>query len=138
MPCSYLIDVARKIVFSRGWGALTDEELHTHAKTLIADPRFAPGFRQLADFRDLTEVLVTSDGVKILAQRNPFPPHARRAVVAPGDAAFGMSRMFETFMEADPEQFRVFRVMEPALEWVGLDPSTPWPEREPDQVFSVA
>lgn len=60
MPGSYLIDESRGLVFSRGWGVLTDEEL-----------------------------------------------------------------------QADPEQFRVFRAIGPALEWVGLDSSMPWPADEP-------
>ncbi len=47
MPGSYWIDVSRGIVFSRGWGVLTDEEITAHAETLCAGSRFDPGFRQV-------------------------------------------------------------------------------------------
>jgi hypothetical protein len=44
-------------------------------------------------------------------------------------------RMFEAYMDADPAQFGIFRELGPALEWVGLDSATPWPEQEPDATF---
>src|SRR5438045_1420907 len=34
MPGSYLIDVPRRIVFSRGWGKVTEEEVLAHARAL--------------------------------------------------------------------------------------------------------
>ena len=37
MPASYLIDLPRGVVFSRGWGLLTDEEILAHARALRAD-----------------------------------------------------------------------------------------------------
>lgn len=48
MPGSYLIDESRRLVFSRGWGVITDEEMASHAGNLRADPRFDPGFRKIA------------------------------------------------------------------------------------------
>lgn len=41
MPGSYLIDPAQSLVFSKGWGVLTDEELHWHGESLRAHPRFS-------------------------------------------------------------------------------------------------
>jgi hypothetical protein len=32
MPASYLIDQTRGVVFSRGWGVLTDEEILAHGR----------------------------------------------------------------------------------------------------------
>jgi hypothetical protein len=71
MPASYLIDPARGVVFSRAWGVLTDEEILAHGRVLRADARLTPGFRQLADFRDVTTLGVTSEGVRRAAQNNP-------------------------------------------------------------------
>lgn len=138
MPGSYLIDVARGIVFTRAWGVLVDAEVLAHGSALKNDPRFHHGLRQIADFRELTSVRVTTEGVTLAAQRNPFRRDARRALVAPSDESFGVSRMFEHYMDADPEQFRVFRDLGPALLWVGLDPAMAWPDQPPDVVFGAA
>jgi hypothetical protein len=135
MPGSYVIDVPRLVVFSRGWGVLTDDELISHAKTLRADPRLAPGFRQVADFRHLSEVRVTSDGVITVARHNPFPRDARRGIVVPSDGTYGLARMFQIYIEAESEHLGIFRALGPALEWVGLDPETPWPGQAPDALF---
>ena len=138
MPGSYLIDVENRLVYSRGWGILTDDEVASHAGTLRADPRFNPDFRQIIDFSDLTEIRLTVAGIHGVAQINPFRRDARRAFVVPSDVAYGLARMFEGFTNSDPEQFRVFRSVGPALEWVGLDASAPWPPASPDAVFEAA
>jgi hypothetical protein len=137
MPGSYRIDVERGIVFTRGWGVLTDVQTAAHAKALAADPRHNPAFRQLADFRDLTEIRVTSDGIRDVARSNPFKRDARRAFVVATDEAFGLTRMFGFFADASNEQFMIFRAIEPAMEWLGLDPKTPWPEGPPDAQFGA-
>jgi len=137
MSDSYLIDVPRGIVFSRGWGVLTDAEIFAHAESLRSNARFDPGFRQIVDFRELREIRLTGAGVHAVAQNNPFRRDARRALVVVTDEAFGLVRMFELFTEADPDQFRIFREIGPALEWVGLEPDTPWPARAPDATFGV-
>ena len=137
MPCSYLIDLERSLVFSRGWGVFTDDELLWHGKTLRADPRFDPGFRQIVSFLDVTEVRVTAEGVRTLAQINPFHKDSRRAIVVPSDLIFGLTRMFEAHTNSDQEQFRIFRALGPAFEWVGLDSAVTWPAREPDAAVGV-
>ena len=137
MPGSYWIDPSKNTVFSRGWGVFTDEELIAHATTLRADPRFAPSFQQIVDFRDLEGLHVSAEAVTRIARDNPFPRDARRTVVVPSDAVYGMVRMFEVRMNADPAQFAIFRTIEPAFEWIGLDPGTPWPTRVADAVFDV-
>jgi hypothetical protein len=135
MPASYLIDQSRGGVFSRGWGLLTDEEILAHAKVLRADARLTPSLRQVADFRDVTKLGVTSEGVRRAAKNNPFGPDARRSFVAPLDETLGMLRMFGIYMDADTTQFRIFRTLGPAMEWVGLDSATPWPVEQPDATF---
>jgi len=138
MSASYLIDQPRSIVFSRAWGILTDDELRWHAETLQADARFDPGFRQAADFRDVVEMRVTPEGVRSLAHVNPFRRDSRRAIIVPTDLTFGFVRMFEALTQSDPEQFRVFRLMGPAFEWVGLDPAMPWPVEEPNATIGAS
>lgn len=135
MPASYLIDVSRGIVFSRAWGILTDQHIADHAAALRADPRFDPGFRQIIDFGDVTEILVTTQGVRAVAGRNPYHRDARRAFRVVTDEAYGLSRMFFAYIEASEDDFAIVRAMAPALEWIGLDPQTPWPSQAPDKTF---
>lgn len=135
MPSSYLIDVERGIVFSRGWGVLTDQDIFDHAATLAADPRFDPGFRQIANFGDVTDFQVTSKAVREVAGRNPYHRDARRAFVVASDEGYGLCRMFWSYIEASAEDFTIVRTMAPALEWIGLDPHMPWPAEVPDKIF---
>jgi hypothetical protein len=135
MPASYLIDQTRGVVFSRAWGVLTDEEILAHARVLLADARLTKALRQVADFRDVTTLGVTSEGVRKAAKNNPWGPDARRSFVAPRDETLGLLRMFGIYMNADYSQFGIFRKLEPAMEWIGLDPATPWPVQQPDATF---
>jgi len=137
MPASYLIDTTRGIVFSRSWGEVTDEQVSAHAQTLGADPRFDPGFKQIVDFRELTDIRVTSGGVRDVARLNPFKRDARRAFVVASGEAFGLTRMFGFFTDASNDQFAIFHAMEPAFEWIGLAPDTPWPTEPPDAKFGM-
>jgi len=137
MPGSYLIDVARGLVFTRAWGVLADDEIIAHAQVLRADPRFKPAFRQIINFLDTTKIILTSEAIRSVAKNNPFPRDARRAFVVTSDEAYGLSRMFMLYLDADPRQFEIFRAMRPALKWVDLDPDTAWPSQAPDRVFGA-
>ena len=83
----------------------------------------------------MTTLGVTSEGVRRAAKNNPWGSDARRAFVAPLDETLGMIRMFGIYMNADTSQFQIFRTLEPAMEWIGLDPATPWPVQQPDATF---
>jgi hypothetical protein len=122
MPASYLIDHARRVVFSRGWGDLTDADLAGHQATLLADPAFEPTFGQLCDLSEVTsEAHVTTAGVQYLAGRDVFAPWARRAFVAPRPLSFGLARIFALLRECRGElAIEVYQDLAPARHWVGL------------------
>lgn len=122
MPASYSIDHARRMVFSRGWGELTDADLAGHQATLLADPAFDPTYAQLCDLRDVaSEARVTTAAVHHLAGRDVFAPWARRAFVAPRPLSFGLARIFALLRECRGElAIEVFREIAPARHWVGL------------------
>jgi hypothetical protein len=123
VPADYEIDVAAGTVFSRAWGVLTDGDLLAHQRRLRKDPAFQPSMRQLFDFREVTEVQVTGDGVRTLASANKFGKGARRAfVVKPGaDAMFGLLRMFQILTTMDQDELRVqFDAIDSARNWLGL------------------
>lgn len=137
MPGSYRIDVTGGVVYSRAWGALTDAEVAAHGQALLADPRFDPGFRQIVDFLELTDIRLSGAGVREIARHNPFRQDARRAFVVASDEAFGLTRMFWMFTNSSADAFQIFRALEPAFEWIGLERTASWPAGPPDVTFSV-
>ena len=120
MPGAYTIDLARSLVLSRGWGVLTDRELLAHVRALTAEPRFAQHFRQLADLRDVTDLQVTASTIREMVRLNPFGAGSRRALVVTSDVVFGMARMYQILRDESPDEFRIFRKVDGALQWLGL------------------
>ena len=122
MPCDFEIDTVYRLVRTRLWGMVTSDEVMEHRRRLLADPAFRDGYSQLIDMRDMTGTTVTGDEIRQLAESSPFAPGARRATVAPLDVNFGLARMFGSFRESHSpgEQFRVFRKLEDAMEWLKL------------------
>jgi hypothetical protein len=139
MPASYRLDLANRVVWSRAWGVVTDEELDAHSRALLTDPRFEPSFRQLQDLTDVTDPRVTPAGLLLLAQINPFGKHARRAALAASDVVFGLARMHEQLRNESGDELRVFRDRADALAWLGLPAEWVPPESAPtDPVFLTA
>jgi len=121
VPSDYTIDVERGIVFSRGFGVITDDELREHVRKLKSDPNFQPTFRQFADFSGVTVVEITTNGIaSIIGSANPFPPNAVRAIFAPNATTFGLARMFEA--KHTESSMLVTRSREEAERHVGLAP----------------
>lgn len=120
MPGAYTIDLPRSLVLSRGWGVLTDRELLAHVRALTTDSRFAPHFRQLADLRDVTEVKFTASTIREMVRLNPFGAGARRALVVTSDELFGMARMYQLLTNESPDELRIFRKVDDALQWLGI------------------
>jgi hypothetical protein len=49
VPATYAIDPKQKLVTSRLWGAVTEDEVYDHNRRLRTDPAFDPGYRQRVD-----------------------------------------------------------------------------------------
>ena len=122
MSASYRIDTELGIVFSVGTGTVTDEDLVNHQESVSRDPLFHPGLSQLVDGRAVTEVKATPQGIRALISGNPYGHGSKRAFVAPNDTNNGLARMFELGRIDAEDEFRVFRSMDQAREWLGLPP----------------
>ena len=119
MPAYYKIDKERRLVMSTGSGVLTMTDALAHQEKLLKDPDFSPGFSQLMDLTQVTNVEFGTEDLRRLAQRSIFSPDSRRAILVSSDVVFGLSRMFEIFRETLGETgIRVFRNLDDALEWV--------------------
>jgi hypothetical protein len=118
LPISYDIDKKQRLVTSRLWEVVTNDEVDDHNRRLRTDPDFDPGYRQLIDLSGITEIRITTPKVTAAAQDQYFAPGTRRAFIAPTDATFGMARMFATRAEASGQTVEVFRDRKQAEEWL--------------------
>lgn len=120
MPVSYTIDPTQKLVTTRIWGTVTNEDVEQHNRQLRADPLFDPTYRQLADMSDVTLNMVTFDNVQETARDQYFSPGARRALVVSDDTTFGLCRMYATYAESLGQVVNVFRDRKEGEAWLGL------------------
>lgn len=137
MPYSYVIDLELEVVFSKIWGTLTDDHVAAHATGLKDDPRFDSEFNQILDMRELDDLQVTSSGIRKVAHLVPFRPNARRAFIVGTGQAEALSRVLFAYTDEGIDRYKLFRDLPPAMEWVGLDPKTPWPAQAPDKTFGA-
>ena len=119
LPMISEIDVDRGLVLTRLVGPVSVSEVEEHNRNLAKDPKFKPHFKQLVDVTELTK-LYDSEAVKRSAEEHIFSPGVRRALVAPSDAAFGMSRMWAIQSESSGQRIEVFRQLDQAKEWLQI------------------
>lgn len=120
LPFKYEIDPQRRLVISRLWGAVTDDEVYEHNQKLRTDPRFDPTFSQLTDLTGVTEITVSTSMINETSLDQFFEPGTRRAMVAADDGVFGMARMYALRAEGLGQTIEVFREEQPAREWLGI------------------
>ena len=118
MGVAYSVDGERGMVCTRGWGELTTEDLQRMYRVMLTDPRIRPGFRQLADWRDITTMSVDRCAVREAAQSHVFGAHVRRAIVVASDVAYGIARMFATYSDDAGQDVAVFQDMASARLWL--------------------
>jgi hypothetical protein len=128
MPLEYRIDQERRVVFATARGTLTIEDFLLKHREVWSRSDVA-GFDAIYDL-DGFEDLVLSSGERLreladLASTLDVPGAAARlAIVAPRDSAYGLARMYETFRSMNPRGSKavsVFRTMQAARDWLGLD-----------------
>lgn len=121
MPVTYRVLPAANLVHTVWSGVVTLEDAVQHNDGLRSDPDFSPSMRQLSDARGV-ESRVSGEGVRGLARRSAFGAESRRAIVVSDDTIFGVSRMYEA-QAATAGEVRIFRDIDEALAWLGVDPS---------------
>jgi hypothetical protein len=129
MPTAYKVDVVARLIRSRAWGDLTNEDVRDHYHRLIVDPRFHPAFRQLTCLDGVTQFTLDPWMIIEASSWPVFDVGTRRAVVAHEDAGYGLARMFSLHAERVGQDVRVFRGVGEAEAWLE---SPAEPDREPD------
>lgn len=121
MPISYHIDPALGVAFKRVTGRLTPEELLAHLHDFTADSAFRPGLHAFVDCRE-TDVGSSSDDVRRMASdvraNGRELGTGRCAILVASDVQFGMVRVFEAFVGDTSMEFRTFRAVDEARQWL--------------------
>lgn len=125
MTVSIQIEPDTGVAIANCSGLLRRRDAEAGAAALWNAPGWS-GKSVVWDFRngrfDLTSAEV-QEIAQFILRHQPATPPSRVAFVTPGDADFGLARMFEVF-RADPRtDFRVFRRYDDAVDWAGsLEP----------------
>lgn len=123
MPITYSIDNKRGVVLTTASGVLTDDELLNHKRQVTSDPNFKPGLVELSDIREITELTVTTEGIRGFVRQDAADAERledfKLAIVASEDVVFGMGRMYQTMTGGNFSNVRIFRHMDEAKEWLG-------------------
>ena len=130
MPLSYTLHPSLDLVATRFVGVVTDDEFIALYRALFEDEGYRPGMNELADLRQVTSLDLSVAALRRVEYHTrmrygPDGPAFRSALIAPGDLAYAIGRMYEIFATAGPEQVGVFRTADEAFACLGLDPMSP-------------
>ncbi len=121
MPVTYRIESVAQFIHTRCTGAVVLDEVRQHFVTLSQDPACPSRLDVLLDLSEMTTVpesgqlrIVAADIARIRSQVQ----FGSCAIVAPAEAIFGMSRMFEIFTEKYFAATHVFRSEAEATRWL--------------------
>ena len=120
MPVSYQIDTASRVVFTRGTGRITDDDVLAYQDRLRSDPAFNPAFDQIYDLSEVIESVVSDATLRRLGERNPFLPSVRRAFITTIESSHRHVETFLSMADLDSEQVRIFSDMAAARRWLYL------------------
>lgn len=112
-----------KGLLREGSGVLTGQEIIDSALQLLADEDRLCGLAYgRVDFTEVTSIQVTPEDVHRIADINKrmakLNPQRVVVVIAPGDAVFGMVRMWETLAESTGWKTTVVRTAAEADAWL--------------------
>ena len=104
-------------------GTLTDEELFGAYGALLEMPDYDYGADDLVDFRTVTRMDVTSEGLRrlmaLFAEADELGNRTRLAIIAPRDVTYGVARMYQLMRGDDvPEEIAVFRDYDEGVRWL--------------------
>lgn len=133
MPITHHIDSERRLVIARVTGTLAGRELFDYQHEVWSRPEVV-GFDEFVDMsrveavEDPSAVEMRRLAAESAATDGPPGTAGRFAIFAPGDLAFGLGRMYQTYREmAHPggKEVGVFRTLLQAVIFLGLTEPLP-------------
>lgn len=127
MPISYTIVPDQKIAYIKAWGKVVVEEIMTEGTRMFAETEWENGFNILCDYREITDFNLKNEDVEQVVDQDKKHEHlfdkSKLAIVAKSDLVFGISRMWEMLSLDSNLTKMIFRDMNDAENWLGLDSS---------------
>jgi hypothetical protein len=128
MPIEYTIDHAKRLVRAAGRGTLTGDDIFNYQKDVWSRLEVS-GYDELMDMTDIEKIDLRSvDRIKQLAElaasMDTTKSQSKFAIVAPGDYAFGLGRMYESYRRLEgrsTKQVGVFRSLAEAVAFLERD-----------------
>ncbi len=123
MPVTYKIDKTNRLIRTRCYGEVTIEEVLEHFRVLGQDPGVPDQVDVLLDSSEQTSVpqkenlRQVTEAISRIRGRVHF---GSLAIVATGNALFGMLRMFEVFVEQYFTETCVFHTLGEAEAWLAV------------------
>jgi hypothetical protein len=121
MPVVLKVNPQKKVVYSTFFGIVTDEELLEHAHTIHSHPDFRREYGEIVDLTMVTEMRVTREALRRLAQApSVFEPAVKHAIIAPKDSAFEEAQAFSHLAATSRRNLKVVRTAAEAYKFLGL------------------
>ena len=135
MPIAHRVDSAARVVVAVGYGVVTDADVFAYQRSVWSRPDVV-GYSELIDMSQVTEFETPpTSRVRELAAlavgMDGAATTTRLAILAPGDIAYGLARMYQSHRELHPgsrKDIEVFRSIEEALAYLGLESPVRMPE----------
>ena len=126
MPILHTINEKIGVVVSSWVGKISGSEILPSYKQLYESDLWKPGLNEIVDLRDADMSSVSSEILSDLAAMVEGYTKGKcqgfkTAVIAPEDLPFGISRIYEAHSYDSPENAKVFRDLNKAFEWLGVD-----------------
>lgn len=123
MPITFEPQPDLQLVVIRHVGDIPDDEMLDFYRGFLAGPDAAQYLNLLVHLEETRSSGRSSQALRALAQLLEGESaggemHRRVAVVAPTDHSFGLARMYEALSGRIPWEFRVFRDVTAAREWL--------------------
>jgi hypothetical protein len=126
VPISYAIDAKQRYVYTTVSGTIDLTEVLNHRRDLLADPAFAPDMPELADARTLKVVDFPPSSLSVVVQQDLLMSERmattfRVALLLEDDRFFDLARGYERLSMPYGNDVAVFRDLESARRWLGLE-----------------
>ncbi len=121
MTITTTIDHKGKLIIATTGTVLTDHDwmwLRAALRSLVDSGLF---FDQLLDLRRVEDCRLTPQVMRLSAHNPALAPDSRQAIVSADNLTYGMCRMYEMLCTHHDLRIEVFRNIQAANEWLGLN-----------------